>query len=113
MANWQSSSIRNKKTKLGFHKLRSSDVSGLSARALYLEPLEERAMLAVGPQLVSVFPDASETAVLTAGQVLHTAPTQLIFRFDTNIDPASLVTATVPANIAVSSSCTGTTMTLM
>ncbi len=62
-----------------------------------MEPFEERVMLAIGPKLVAVFPDSSETSGLAANQVLHVAPTQLIFRFDSNIDPSTLTAGGVQA----------------
>ncbi len=53
-------------------------------------------MLAItGPQFVALIP--SEGTVIQNNQVLHVAPHELTLRFDTNIDPNSLTTASVPA----------------
>ncbi len=61
---------------------------GLKPRSLHVESFERRNLLAIGPQLLAIQTDPVD--VLTAGQVLHSSPTELIFRFDSNIDPASL-----------------------
>ena len=57
-------------------------------RRLAIEPFEERALLAVGPQLVAVIPN--QATLLNDNQVLNVAPTELTFRFDSAIDPNSL-----------------------
>ena len=59
-------------------------------RSLRVEPFEERTLFAVGPQLVAVIP--SESTLLNPDQILHTAPTELTFRFSTNIAAGSLTT---------------------
>ncbi len=97
MAIWHNWSDRAKRNISQLRNPRSRKIPGLSARALSMEPFEERVMLAIGPQLVAVFPDASETAGLAASQILHIAPSELIFRFDSNIDLSTLTTAGVQA----------------
>lgn len=59
-------------------------------RALNLEALEPRQLLAVGPQLVGVQPNVGE--VLRGGDIRNIAPNDLTFRFDEGqqIDPDSL-----------------------
>jgi len=63
---------------------------------LRIEPFEERTLFAVGPSLVAVIPSAG--SLLNNNQVIHTAPTELTFRFDNNIDPNSIFNGGV-ANI--------------
>ena len=62
----------------------------LSRRDLHLEPLEARVLLAVGPQLIGINPNAG--AVLVDDDVRQVAPTDLTFRFDDGqvIDATSL-----------------------
>ncbi len=60
-----------------------------------MEPFEERTLFAVG--LVAAY--SSEDVLLTNNQVLHTAPTELRFRFTSNIDASTLQNGT--ANIQV------------
>ncbi len=64
-------------------------------RKLHLETLEDRKLLAVGPQLIgintsSIKPDAGQ--LIVEDQVLDVAPVGLTFRFDANqeIDASSL-----------------------
>ncbi|MCA9134617.1 MAG: hypothetical protein KDA45_15725, partial [Planctomycetales bacterium] len=61
-----------------------------SARRALLETLEPRQLLAVGPQLIGVQPNAG--ALLQDGEVLEVAPRELLFRFNdgAGLDPASL-----------------------
>src|SRR5262245_39188119 len=69
---------------------RPSVVSAVEQRAFQVEKLEDRMLLAVGPQLVGINPNGEQ--VLVNGQVLRVAPTDLSFKFDQNqvIDPATL-----------------------
>jgi hypothetical protein len=62
----------------------------LTARSLRFEPFEERILFAINPHLVAILP--SPATALTPDQVLHSAPTELTFRFDSDIDPNSLFT---------------------
>ncbi len=59
-------------------------------RELRFEPLEERQLLAVGPQLIDINPNNSE--VLEDGEIRNLAPQELTFRFDDGqvIDAATL-----------------------
>jgi hypothetical protein len=61
-----------------------------NARRILLETLEARQLMAVGPQLLGVQPNSG--SLLESGQILHTSPRELVFRFDdaAGIDPASL-----------------------
>ena len=67
---------------------------GLKPRSLQVESFERRNLLAIGPQLLAVQTDPVD--VLVAGQVLHGAPTELTFRFDSNIDATTLAPAERP-----------------
>ncbi|MCC7334890.1 MAG: pre-peptidase C-terminal domain-containing protein [Pirellulaceae bacterium] len=62
----------------------------LSVRRVLLESLEPRQMLAVGPQLIGIQPNNGE--LLQDGEVLHSSPTELVFRFNdgAGIDPSTL-----------------------
>lgn len=62
----------------------------LAARRMLLEALEGRQLMAVGPQLLGIQPN--EGSLLVDGQVRHTAPNELVFRFDDRVglDPNSL-----------------------
>ena len=62
----------------------------LSVRRVLLESLEPRQMLAVGPQLIGIQPNNGD--LLQAGEVLHSSPTELVFRFNdgAGIDPGTL-----------------------
>ncbi|MBW3599155.1 MAG: hypothetical protein KY475_18030, partial [Planctomycetes bacterium] len=64
-------------------------------RAMRLETLEERRLLAVGPELVAV--QSSNGSLLRDNAVEHVAPRDLVFRFDDGqvIDPASLAAITI------------------
>ncbi len=55
-----------------------------------MEPLEERMLLALGPQLIGIQPNAG--ALLMDGDVRPVAPRELTFRFDESqvIDPSTL-----------------------
>ena len=66
---------------------------GLKARILHVETFEQRNLLAIGPQLLAVQTDPVD--VLTGGQVLHSAPTELTFRFDSTIDATTLTHGSV------------------
>ncbi|GIW99402.1 MAG: hypothetical protein KatS3mg111_2735 [Pirellulaceae bacterium] len=62
----------------------------LKARRAFLETLEARQLLTVGPQLLGIQPNSGD--LLESGEVLHVAPRELVFRFDdaAGIDPNSL-----------------------
>jgi hypothetical protein len=64
-------------------------------RGMRLETLEERRLLAVGPELVAV--QASSGSLLRQDSVEHVAPRDLVFRFDDGqvIDAGSLAAITV------------------
>ncbi len=75
--------------------LSSSTTGGASAarkrlRAMILEHLEQRQLLAVGPQLIGIQPNNSD--LLIQGAVRDEAPRELVFRFDDSqvIDPQTL-----------------------
>ncbi len=83
------------------HKLKKSRtnrrISSLRAqrrseRGLRIEPLEDRRLLATGPQLVGIQPNVGE--LLSEGQVRDTVPLELRFLFNSaaSIDPTSLPT---------------------
>ena len=59
-------------------------------RAMILEHLEQRQLLAVGPQLIGIQPNNSD--LLVQGAVRDEAPRELVFRFDDSqvIDPQTL-----------------------
>lgn len=59
-------------------------------RRMLTEQLEQRQLLAVGPQLIGIQPNNSD--LLFDGNVRNTAPRELVFRFDDvqRIDPATL-----------------------
>lgn len=66
-------------------------------RNLQLENLEVRNLLATGPTLIGVNPNSAlvgitpdDDAVLRDNDVLHTAPRELVFRFDETIDRSTL-----------------------
>ncbi|MFK7736414.1 MAG: GEVED domain-containing protein [Pirellulaceae bacterium] len=61
-----------------------------SVRRALLETLEQRQLLAVGPQLLGIQPNTGD--LLQTGDVLHQSPKELVFRFDdaAGIDPSSL-----------------------
>lgn len=61
-----------------------------AARRILLESLEARQLLAVGPQLLSIQPNAGD--LLESGDILNVSPKELVFRFDdgAGIDPNSL-----------------------
>src|SRR5688572_16961883 len=63
-----------------------TDVRRASRKSLSLEPLEERALMAI--LLSEVVADNG--APIVAGQVRDIAPRELTFRFDTAVDPATL-----------------------
>ncbi|HTM52590.1 MAG TPA: hypothetical protein VL175_01100, partial [Pirellulales bacterium] len=88
MAIRHTKSTRRSKRLAGFLDI-THNVPNLTPRSLRLEPFEERILFALNPHLVAILPNPS--AVLTDGQTLHSAPTELTFRFDSNIDPASLL----------------------
>jgi len=56
-------------------------------RGLQIETFEERQLLAVGPQLESFTSDDQE---LSGGGTLSRSPAELVFSFDTSIDPSTL-----------------------
>lgn len=59
-------------------------------RHMLLEQLEQRQLLAVGPQLIGIQPNSSD--LLSGGDVRTQAPNELVFRFDDSqvIDAATL-----------------------
>ncbi len=73
------------------HKRRSERIQR-SQRRLILEALEDRQLLAVGPQLVGIQPNSG--ALLQDGQIRNIAPNELVFRFNSGeaIDPTTLST---------------------
>ncbi|MCA9204640.1 MAG: hypothetical protein KDA59_16415, partial [Planctomycetales bacterium] len=70
-------------------------------RKLLLEQLEDRRLLALGPQLGGIQP--TDGNLLLDGDVRQVAPTDLTFRFDRDqqIDPATLNLATGVVGIQV------------
>lgn len=81
MAAWQISSTRR-----AAERRKSRKSSNLTPRALRLEPFEERILFDIG--LVAIIPSAG--SILSNAQVLNSAPTELTFRFDSNVDAATL-----------------------
>ncbi len=82
--------IRPKKLFWG-SKSRKARVSRLRAESrsdMRLESLEPRQLMAVGPQLAGI--RLSDAALLTDGQVLNVAPTDLTFRFSQAVDSSTL-----------------------
>ncbi|MBX3422804.1 MAG: pre-peptidase C-terminal domain-containing protein [Pirellulaceae bacterium] len=61
-----------------------------SVRRVLLEALETRQLLAAGPQLIGVQPNAG--SLLDSGDVLSVSPRELVFRFDdaVGLDPETL-----------------------
>ena len=59
-------------------------------RNLQMESLEDRRLLATGPQLIAIQPNGDE--LLFDGDVRDSAPTKLTFRFDENtvLDPDTI-----------------------
>ncbi len=76
-------------------RFRKSHIGRPGPRQLRVEPFEERTLFAVG--LVAAY--SSQDVLLTDNQVLHTAPTELRFRFSSEIDASTLQDGT--ANIQV------------
>jgi hypothetical protein len=68
----------------------ASSKSRMRLRRVLLEQLEQRQLLAVGPQLIGIQPNNSD--LLITGSVRNEAPRELVFRFDDaqSIDPATL-----------------------
>ncbi|MFN0019852.1 MAG: hypothetical protein ACKVP0_16465, partial [Pirellulaceae bacterium] len=64
----------------------------VSRKNLHLEQLEDRRMMAVGPNLVAILPNSG--ALLNEGDIRHVAPKDLTFRFAEGqaIDPTTLAT---------------------
>ena len=64
--------------------------------SLHVERLEERQLLATGPQLISIQPNRGD--LLLEGQVRNEAPRELVFRFQesANIDAATLPLGDAP-----------------
>ncbi|RMF42331.1 MAG: VWA domain-containing protein, partial [Planctomycetota bacterium] len=62
----------------------------LKARRAFVETLESRQLLAVGPQLLGIQPNSGD--LLESGEVLNVSPHELVFRFDDSagIDPNTL-----------------------
>src|SRR3954464_7540553 len=88
MALRQTKSSRKSKRLAGFLDS-THNVPNLTPRSLRLEPFEERILFALNPHLVAILPNPS--AVLTPDQVLHSAPTEFTFRFDSDIAANSLL----------------------
>ena len=64
----------------------------ITPRQLRVEQLEDRQLLAAGPQLIGINPNSGE--LLEDGQIRNLAPQELLFRFDGDqqIDAATLST---------------------
>ncbi|MBT6846869.1 MAG: matrixin family metalloprotease, partial [Planctomycetaceae bacterium] len=61
------------------------DKPRVSSRQLFLESLEDRRLLAVGPQLIGIQPSAGDLLALDGDRSIRTvAPSELLFRFDEN-----------------------------
>ncbi len=63
-------------------------ISRPGARALRLEPFEERILFTIGPSLAAVIPAAG--TIIPNNGTLHTAPTEIDLKLDKAIDPTSL-----------------------
>src|SRR3954469_14072778 len=98
MALRQTKSSRKSKRLAGFLDTTHS-VPNLTPRSLRLEPFEERILFALNPHLVAILPNPS--AVLTEGQVLHSAPTEFTFRFDSDIAANALLSNPAQPGIQV------------
>ena len=64
-----------------------------ASRQLFLESLEDRRLLAVGPQLIGIQPNDGELLPFdNPDYIRETAPRDLLFRFDENqvFDPGNL-----------------------
>ena len=70
------------------HKRRSRRRGAKSERDLRIESLEDRRLLAIGPQLAGIQLDGGE--LLEHGQVRNVAPLDLTFRFSDSIDVATV-----------------------
>ena len=71
----------------GKHMLRNKnqDKPRVASRQLFLESLEDRRLLAVGPQLIGIQPSAGDLLALDGTSSIRTvAPQELLFRFDEN-----------------------------
>jgi hypothetical protein len=71
----------------GKHMLRNKnqDKPRVASRQLFLESLEDRRLLAVGPQLIGIQPNDGELLLFDAPDYIRdTAPRDLLFRFDEN-----------------------------
>ena len=70
----------------------------IKRRNLLLENLEDRRVMAAGPDLASIQPTTG--SLLTAGAILRVSPRDLTFKFSNEVpqklDPASLSTAFAP-----------------
>ena len=79
----------------GKHMLRNKnqDKPRVASRQLFLESLEDRRLLAVGPQLIGIQPNDGELLPFDNPDYIRTtAPRDLLFRFDENqvFDPTDL-----------------------
>ncbi|MFP6588685.1 MAG: hypothetical protein VB814_13630, partial [Pirellulaceae bacterium] len=77
----------------GKHMLRNKnqDKPRAASRQLFLESLEDRRLLAVGPQLIGIQPNDGELLSLrNPNDIRDVAPRELLFRFDENqvFDPS-------------------------
>jgi hypothetical protein len=71
----------------------NQDKSRVASRQLFLESLEDRRLLAVGPQLIGIQPNDGELLPFDNPDYIRTtAPRELLFRFDENqvFDPTDL-----------------------
>ena len=75
-----------KKHKRTYEKRSLTDPRRMRRKALALEPLEERALLAILLSEVA----ADNGAPIVPGQVRDVAPRELAFRFDNAVDPNTL-----------------------
>jgi hypothetical protein len=72
---------------------KNQDKPRVASRQLFLESLEDRRLLAVGPQLIGIQPNDGELLPFDNPDYIRTtAPRDLLFRFDENqvFDPADL-----------------------
>ena len=86
MGRYRSSSSRLARSR----KRRSEDRKAQALRKLQVEVLEDRRLLATGPQLIGIQPNSGD--LLKDGDVLNVAPRELTFQFNEgqSIDAASL-----------------------
>src|SRR4051794_36014192 len=75
-----------------YRELMRKQARQVSRKNLHLEQLEDRRMMAVGPNLVAILPNSG--ALLNEGDIRHVAPKDLTFRFAEGqaIDPTTVAT---------------------